>query len=240
MRRLAIGLAVVVVLVGAVSAEGKIIHKVFITSGNSRIDESEQYPPITPNFGGLHAADYVVTEEGWYGGLIGPNDWDFYTAVFRAILSIEGTDARDRLPISGPIYNMQGELIAISSDDLWDGTLEHGVKYNAWGQLVPEGTNIWTGTEYDGTHSGASCGAWNQTFGSGNTSDSPSGTNSAWILSYTLSGDDNARLYGLTAPYNTVTGEYLAWGTVPEPSALILLTTGALGLLAYGWRKRRS
>jgi hypothetical protein len=34
-------------------------------------------------------------------------------------------------------------------------------------------------------------------------------------------------------------GDIWATGTIPEPSTLVLLVSGLLGLLAYAWRKRR-
>lgn len=134
MRRFTVGLMALVVLVGAVSAKGEIIHRVFITSANSNIDGTESYPPSYPNFGGFHAADYIITYSAFFAGFH-PSDWDFYTSVHRAILSTSTLDARDRLPISGPIYNMQGDLIAVSSDDLWDGNLDNGISYDEFGSF---------------------------------------------------------------------------------------------------------
>jgi len=37
-----------------------------------------------------------------------------------------------------------------------------------------------------------------------------------------------------------VQGNDLVLNVVPEPSALVLLAAGALGLLGYGWRRRKA
>lgn len=106
---------------------------------------------------------------------------------------------------------------------------------------MPIGTNIWTGTEYDGTFSGQPAGEWNQGTGSADTSSTPSATGTGWISGNSINCDDGARLYGLTAPYDTVTGKYLSWGTaaVPEPSSLVTFAgLFGMGLLGY-WRRRR-
>ena len=45
---------------------------------------------------------------------------------------------------------------------------------------------------------------------------------------------DDVRIYNEALTASQVNGLY-----IPEPSTLILLTMGAVGLLAYGWRRRR-
>ena len=64
----------------------------------------------------------------------------------------------------------------------------------------------------------------------------------------TLAAGVNALKFHMSDPsgpgsnnYTAVFGEIAAYGAVasPEPSAILLLVTGALGLLAYAWRKRK-
>jgi hypothetical protein len=48
---------------------------------------------------------------------------------------------------------------------------------------------------------------------------------------------------GIIAPVlmadGSITNVHMLFASVPEPSTLVLLGMGAIGLLAYGWRKRR-
>ncbi len=67
-------------------------------------------------------------------GLI--DDWQGVDIVYHAILSAPGNNAIDRLQISGPIYNIHGELVALDKADLWDGTIAHPIGYDEFGNQV--------------------------------------------------------------------------------------------------------
>jgi hypothetical protein len=55
-----------------------------------------------------------------------------------------------------------------------------------------------------------------------------------------LTGElDEAAIYGNALSGATIGAHYLAGTTVPEPTALVLMATGVIGLLAYAWRKRK-
>ena len=88
-----------------------------------------------------------------------------------AVLSTSILDAKDRTrfldiknPETGydmwPIYNLRGELVAESNNDLWDGEITNAVKYNehsvpverVWNkQRELVGDIVWTGTFSNGT-----------------------------------------------------------------------------------------
>jgi hypothetical protein len=61
------------------------------------------------------------------------------------------------------------------------------------------------------------------------------GTQLASAAGRSLSGNWGAFAY----TGNTMSWDYVATSTVPEPSTIALLMTGVFGLLAYAWRKRR-
>ncbi len=242
----------VVVLVGAVSAEAEIIHKVFVTSIPTSLDSNESFPPPYPSWGGLAAADWVVTYEGWLGGYTitdDPGGWDGVTTLFRAILSTSDDNganpdalAINRLPISGRIVDMVDRTVAVSAADLWDGDLLTGISYDGYGDLVPENSNVWTGTKSDGTHAGNSAGYWNDANLSGMVGRTGQASQT-WIQSHTVPATESARLYGLSPPIDTETGEFLDWGyqaPVPEPSTFVTFAgLFGMGLLGY-WRRRAS
>jgi hypothetical protein len=54
------------------------------------------------------------------------------------------------------------------------------------------------------------------------------------LVSYVQFGDSTSAIGNGTGAYNIVT-----WSAIPEPSTIILLATGLLGLLVYAWRKRK-
>lgn len=93
-------------------------HIIFATSFVTVISSDTTVPPALPAFGGLAAADYTVTFAAAQAGLVpGWNDLDI---TYKALLSTNGNDARDRITITGPVYNTNGFLIANSAADLWE------------------------------------------------------------------------------------------------------------------------
>jgi alpha-tubulin suppressor-like RCC1 family protein len=115
------------------------------------------------NLGGIPGADakcQTAANNVGFGG------------TWQAIISDSSYSAKSRVRVMGPIFNMKGELVADSANDLWDGKLQKLIRYNenysiggpggyaggdyAWG--------VWTGTNPDGRKntapSGANCTNW--------------------------------------------------------------------------------
>jgi hypothetical protein len=99
------------------------------------------------NLGGLSGADNASC------GLAARGNW-------KAWLSDEDTDARDRIP-DGEYLLLDGTPIANNKADLTDGALLHAINLDE--NLEPvSGEGVWTGTDRDGTRSGEGeyCAFW--------------------------------------------------------------------------------
>jgi hypothetical protein len=80
--------------------------------------------------------------------------------TWYALASTETTDAKSNAILAGaddgiPIYNTHGELIANGISDLWEsninGKIQHAVKYDQFGDALPDETIVWTGSKSNGT-----------------------------------------------------------------------------------------
>jgi hypothetical protein len=171
-------------------------------------------PASVLQWGGIAAADWVATWHAQSGNIsaaefgLSPNEfvtgdadtsWDFESTPWQAMLSDSTTDAIDRLNIVGPVYNMNSQLVATSKADLFDGTLTAPIRFNELGNSISNNFQVWTGTNADGSWSGASAGAWN------NPSEAASATvgdatkiSPAWTTSTTIPASGLARLYALS------------------------------------------
>jgi len=160
------------------------------------------------------------------GDLVIASDW-------RAIASTPTMDARDNtgtnpnLSVGVPIFDLNDTLVAIDNADLWDGDILHQVEYSDDGTTY--GTLVWTGTQVDGTGNGGRLGTGG---GSGAVGVSL-WSNGDWIDWDTTALDESKPFYALS-------GEFVVLGAVvPEPSSLMLLGIGAVGLLGYRLRRNR-
>ena len=52
---------------------------------------------------------------------------------WTAVLSTDSVSAKDRITITGKIYNTHGDLIANGASDLWDGNIQNAVGYDETG-----------------------------------------------------------------------------------------------------------
>ena len=176
----------------------------FVNSFDTFISVQTGSPPFLPFWGGLDAADWTVSFAASQGGLI--DNWNQSDIIYKAVLSTQTETAFDRLDIQAPIYNTNGDLIAMDQADLWDGNISNPVGYDEFGNAVDVGTRVWSGSGVQGEWSGNSCDDWNnpsENASYGQTSES--GT--AWINISIQACSQPARLYGL-GPVLTV---------VPEP-----------------------
>jgi hypothetical protein len=137
-------------------------YHVFVTRDDTRGSIEPVVAPGTTPLIGAEAADRQCQNEA--GAIQLGSDW-------KAIISTKSESAASRLSIQpAPILNMRGELVATSAAGLWDGAIDHAIKYDQLGDDVSQlgNTNIyvWTGTRSDGTSSGSDCNGWTSGFDS--------------------------------------------------------------------------
>ena len=66
------------------------------------------------------------------------------------------------------------------------------------------------------------------------------GAYGTWASALSLDGSlDEVRVYNTALTQSQIVAAAEATNNVPEPSTLVLLATGLIGLLCYAWRKRR-
>lgn len=94
------------------------------------------------NFGGLEGADAECERLATAAGM-GGRTW-------RAILSDSDAAARDRIMISGPVFNMNDDFVAADFDDLFDGGTAAFVRFDENGDLWQDQL-VWTGSYPNGT-----------------------------------------------------------------------------------------
>lgn len=177
-------------------------HLIFVTSGLKAIDSDTTLPPTNSNFfGGLDQADWVVTFHAWSVQFPATGPWDFVNPIYQAILSTDTVSAASRLEVSGPIYRVDGSLVATSEADLFDGSLDVPLSLDELGNTVPTNLNVWTGTNSSGgSVLGENCGG---NFSSNASSQSgwvgsPGSTGSNWTSASSRSCNLTGRLYGIS------------------------------------------
>lgn len=91
--------------------------------------------------GGLEGADAKCQARAVAASLSGS---------YKAVLSTETVDARDRMNVVGRVINTLGSTLANNATDLWDGTVETSIldEYRVLGSV---GHYVWTGSIADGT-----------------------------------------------------------------------------------------
>ncbi|MBM99979.1 MAG: hypothetical protein CMJ77_12700 [Planctomycetaceae bacterium] len=151
---------------------------------------------------------------------------------YSAIVSTSTVDARNNAFVFGPVYSMNGELVATGFTDIWDGGLESEINRDQFGASIG-GKIIWTGSDQDGY------GVSSFELGSGAVSVSGNSGRDGdkWIdqnREYAATAEH--RIYGLSSEI-TVPGSE----PIPEPSAVAIWTLlGCASCAAVFWRKRGS
>lgn len=89
---------------------------------------------------------------------------------FVAWLSTSKLAAKDKLLGDGPWLDTRGNTIAKTRSNLLSGTLTNPIAFTEDGGSTGGPVGVWTGTLTNGTWSGASCGAWDNTGAAANLS----------------------------------------------------------------------
>ena len=162
--------------------------------------------------------------------------------TWKAIVSTSTVDARDNtstnwvtIPVGVPIYTLGGTRVASTNTDLWSfsSTIppspvhENAITYTESGDSVPNLTNVWSGTRYDGTRQSVQFLGGPGAVSLGNAGSLTSG----WIENgFVMSPDILNRVYAMSGVLTVV----------PEPSTFALVALACVGFAAWGWRRIRA
>lgn len=152
--------------------------------------------------------------------------------TWKAIGSTETVSAVNHIGVTGPVYNLQGQLVAASSADMFDGTLAAPIQFDQHGSLTIR--FVWTGSTLSGTS--------NPPLALGDNSaelGESDSTDFRWIAVTNLQTFNGIHesMYGISGPL-------LASAAAPDPAAVpepgtISLMLGPLLLLRRTYRRCR-
>jgi len=103
-----------------------------------------------PNFINTSGADAYCTQAKTQAGLNG---------TFIAWVSFNGTNAKDRV-LDMKYVRMDGATVASSKSDLVDGSVANPISVDEYGNSVPSGTLVITGTKNNGLTANNICNNW--------------------------------------------------------------------------------
>lgn len=148
-----------------------------------------------------------ASQQGNFGGTGGADAWCSNRAntaglgtAWKALISDSEVDqyAVNRVPLNwGTLQNMNGQTVATSWNDLWDGAIGTLINRSEFNTLVTGGS-VWTGSDANGRVSGNTCLGWTTNSTStlwytryGNTGT----TGSGWLNTGTTSCSTAAYMY---------------------------------------------
>lgn len=199
------GVAQAAVIVPAGLAPGESYQLAFVTSGttvasSADIDDYNAFVQSAANAAGMGGVAWTV------------------------IGSTATVNANANALVTGKVFNMNGELVASSYADFWDGTHTVGVGIDYNENNIGRNANVWTGSTASGASSAtAALGSTTVVWGESTLS------SSAWIARATQTATVNYALYALSAPLTA---------PVPVPAAVWLFGSGVAALLAIGRGRR--
>ena len=145
--------------------------------------------------------------------------------TWKAIGSTPSVDAVTHSGVSGPVYNLGGDLIATGSADMFDGALGAPIVYDQFGNISQH--HVFTGSDQFGVRHptqelGGSSGYSN--FGYSYL------TSSLWMYDDGVIQSARYSVYGISGPLTVP-------ASVPEPSTISLMLLGPLLLLCRTHRR---
>jgi hypothetical protein len=148
--------------------------------------------------------------------------------------ALENTGTSPEQSVGVPVYNLEGELVAMSNADLWDGTLSADLLCDEHGGYPPAGytTAIWTGTIWNGEPPDNDV---NNVFPLGTSS--PAWGQSNLKSDYWIYSSHGSYMASKEMPFYAISGILTA---VPEPSSLALAAAAFCSIAAISIRRRRA
>ncbi len=194
-------------------------HLVFVSSARN-----------DANFGGISGADAFVqglADSAGVGNTAGIS--------WQSILSDSSINAISRFNPTAPIYDMQGNRVAVNGAALWNAAiapLENPIAFDETGSggIFPE---VWTGTDNAGVFVQADSNWLAAPFSGSARSGLALQTNGQWVHAIGTSEAVPQSIFAtsglLFAPSNEV----------PEPASVAIWALLGIALMGYaGWRKR--